>query len=73
MLVGHFWHNVTKAELHRMSDLLEATQAALVIVSIGRAAQDIATLSSNASTAIVTESDVPDAVPTAVDAPAARP
>jgi hypothetical protein len=72
MMVGHFWHNVAKADLRRMSDLLEATQAALVMVSIGRAAQDIVILASSASTAIVTESDVPDAaLPTSVDAPAA--
>jgi hypothetical protein len=74
MMVGHFWHNVAKADLRTMSDLLEATQAALVIVSIGRAARDIAILASSASTVIVTESDVPDAgLPTPVDAPAARP
>jgi hypothetical protein len=65
---------VAKADLRTMSDLLEATQAALVIVSIGRAARDIAILASSASTVIVTESDVPDAgLPTPVDAPAARP
>ena len=73
-MVGHFWHNVAKADLRTMSDLLEATQAALVVVPIGRAAHDIAILASNASTAIVTESDVPDAdVPTSVDVPTARP
>ena len=71
-MVGHLWHNVAKADLRTMSDRLEATQAALVIVSIGRAARDIAIMVSSASMAIVTESDVPDAaLPTSVDAPAA--
>jgi hypothetical protein len=56
-IVGHFWHNVPKGELRRMSDLLELGQAALVIVAVDHPGTDIEALLRNATEAIVTEAD----------------
>jgi hypothetical protein len=33
-LVAHFWHHVPKAQLRNMSDLLEVSQAAVVVVAL---------------------------------------
>ena len=40
-LIGHFWKNIPKAELRRMSDLLEAGEAALVIVAVDLTSNEI--------------------------------
>ncbi len=33
-LVAHFWYNIPKDQLHTMTDLLEARQAAVVVVAL---------------------------------------
>jgi hypothetical protein len=33
-LVAHFWHNIPKDQLHALTDLLEARQAAVVVVAL---------------------------------------
>ena len=45
-LVDHFWHNIPRDELHQMSNLLEAGQAAVVIVAVGYRADDVRALCS---------------------------
>jgi len=55
-IVGHFWHNVPKDDLRRMSNLLEGGQAALVVVAVGRPATDIDALLATATSKIVTRS-----------------
>jgi hypothetical protein len=59
-LVGHFWHNIPKDELRRMSDLLEAGQAAVVVVGVDHTGEDLGALLSNAITTIVTDSTSAD-------------
>ena len=54
-LVGHVWHDIPKSELRRMSDLLEAGQAALVAVAVDRAADDVRAALTGATTAVVTD------------------
>ena len=54
-LVGHVWHDIPKNELRRMSDLLEAGQAALVAVAVDRAADDLRAALTSATTAVVTD------------------
>ena len=56
-IVGHFWHNIPKSQLLRMSDLLESGQAALVIVAVDHTETDIAALLQNATESIVIETD----------------
>lgn len=59
-IVGHFWHNIPKSQLLRMSDVLESGQAALVIVAVDRTATDVEALLQNATTTIVAETDAGD-------------
>jgi uncharacterized membrane protein len=54
-LVGHVWHDIPKSELRRMSDLLEAGQAALVAVAVDRASDDVRAALAGATVAIVTD------------------
>jgi hypothetical protein len=54
-IVAHFWNNVPKADLRRMSDLLETTQAVLVVVALGHEHDEIKPLFANASTTIVSD------------------
>ena len=54
-LVGHVWHDIPKSELRRMSDLLEAGQAALVAVAVDRASDDVRAALAGATVAVVTE------------------
>jgi uncharacterized membrane protein len=54
-VVGHFWYNIPKDQLRRMSNLLEADQAALVVTAVGHSGQDIASLLSNATSKIVAD------------------
>jgi hypothetical protein len=50
---SHFWHNIPKDDLRRMGDLLEAGQAALVVVAVDHTGEDIGALLSNATNKIV--------------------
>lgn len=59
-IVGHFWHNIPKSELLRMSDVLDSGQAALVVVAVDHTAADIEALLQNATTTIVAETDAGD-------------
>jgi uncharacterized membrane protein len=52
-IVGHFWHNIPKDDLRRMGDLLEAGQAALVVVAVDHTGEDIGALLTNATSKIV--------------------
>ena len=59
-LVGHVWHDIPKSELRRMSDLLEAGQAALVAVAVDRDADDVRAALTGATIAVVTDSVTAD-------------
>ena len=48
-LVGHFWHNIPKDEVRRMTDVLEAGEYGLVIVAVNPTGADIGALLANAS------------------------
>jgi hypothetical protein len=52
-LVAHFWQNTPKQQLRTMSDLLEARQAAVVIVALDHAEHDLGGLVSDAAIAVV--------------------
>ena len=54
-LVDHLWQNVPRSELHRMETLVEARQAALVVVSIDRTEPEVGRLLEHATACIVTE------------------
>ena len=54
-LVDHLWQNVPRSELHRMETLVEARQAALVVVSIDRTEPEVGRLFEHATACIVTE------------------
>jgi len=54
-MAAHFWENVPRSELHRMGTLLEARQAALVIVSINRTTPEVSQLLANSTSSIVTD------------------
>ncbi len=69
-IVGHLWHNVPKQDLRQMSDLLEAGQAALVVVAIDNNGDHISGLLTNATTTIVsdcTEAGFDDGQPASID------
>jgi uncharacterized membrane protein len=51
-LAGHFWKNIPKDEVRKMSDLLEAGDAGLVIVAVNPQGTDIAGLLVNAESVI---------------------
>ena len=42
-LAAELWHNVPRAELHRMETLVEARQASLVVVSVDQTKQEVET------------------------------
>lgn len=48
-LVGHFWHNVPKDQVRKMSDLLEAGEYGLVVVAVNPKGVDISALLANAT------------------------
>jgi hypothetical protein len=52
-LATHFWLNVPRSELHSMGVLLEARQAALVVVSVDQSEQELARLIVRATEHIV--------------------
>ena len=75
-LVGHVWHDIPKSELRRMSDLLEAGQAALVAVAVDRAADDVRAALTGATIAVVTDgvtADLEAEVALAIDEANANP
>lgn len=52
-LVGVFWHHIPQDRLHKMSDLLEARQAALVVVALDRAGDETTTVLSGRAIAVL--------------------
>jgi uncharacterized membrane protein len=48
-LVGHFWHNIPKDELRKMTDVLEAGDYGLVVVAVNPSGVDIESLLANAT------------------------
>jgi uncharacterized membrane protein len=40
-VVGHYWHNIPKADLQEMSDLLDAGEAGLVVVAVDKIEEEI--------------------------------
>ena len=54
-IIGHFWHNIPKDELRRMSDLLDSGEAALVVVAVDHTGADVGALLANATTKVVTD------------------
>ena len=54
-LVGHFWKNIPKDELAKMSDILESGDYGLVVIAVNPKGVDIEALLANARTASVTE------------------
>lgn len=48
-IVGHFWHNIPKDDLRKMTNVLEAGEAALVVVAVDHTGEDISALLNNAT------------------------
>jgi hypothetical protein len=74
VVVGRFWHDIPREQLRQMSDLLEARQAALVVVAAGHDRDTISTLLTNAITKVVTASiwaDLGTDSPRAIEEPRA--
>jgi hypothetical protein len=69
-LVGHFWKNIPKDQVRKMSDLLEAGDFGLVIVAVNPKEAAIGSLLANAQTKIVVDNviDPDDALTQAFDA-----
>jgi len=61
-IVGHFWHNVPKDQLRQMSDLLEAGQAAVLVVAVNVACDDLAARLPHATACIVADGSCADLV-----------
>jgi hypothetical protein len=59
-VVAHFWNNVPKAELRDMSDLLESTQAVLVVVALDHEHDEIKPLLARSSTTILSDVSAAD-------------
>ena len=57
---GHYWNNIPKDEVRRMSDVLESGDAGLVVVAVNPQGTDIEGLLTNAET-VVASTDVGDA------------
>jgi hypothetical protein len=53
--VDHLWQNVPRSELHRMETLVEARQAALVVLSVDRTEPEVGRRLEHATACIVTE------------------
>lgn len=47
-LVGHFWHNIPKDEVRKMSDLLETGEYGLIVVAVNPQGTDVSALLANA-------------------------
>ena len=52
-VVGHFWHHIPKDQLRKMADLVEAGQAALVVVGVGHRGEDLDAVLSHCTTKVV--------------------
>lgn len=52
-LAGHFWHNIPKAKIREMSDLLEEGESGLLLVAVNKKGSDIEPLFANATRCIV--------------------
>ena len=52
-LAGHFWHNIPKATIREMSDLLEEGESALIVVAVNKKGSDIEPLFAGATKCIV--------------------
>lgn len=52
---GHFWNNIPKDEVRRMSDILEGGEFGLVVVAVNPKGTDIAALLANAEEKVVTD------------------
>jgi hypothetical protein len=52
-LVAHFWQDIPKAQLRGMSDLLEAHQAAVLLVAVDGADDQVGVLLGNAQPGVV--------------------
>jgi hypothetical protein len=57
VLVSHVWYEIPKETLRQMSDVLETSQAALVVVVVNRDADDIDAVLPTAATTIRVVSD----------------
>ena len=54
-IVACLWNDVPKGDLRHMSDLVETTQAALVVVGVDRTGDELAPLLAHARTAVVAD------------------
>ena len=54
-LVGHFWHNIPKDEVRRMTDLLETGEFGLVIVAVNPQGTDVGALLGHAVDMVVVD------------------
>ena len=52
-IVSHLWNDIPQGGLRHMGDLLETTQAALVVVALDHAGRDLEPLLANAATTVV--------------------
>lgn len=71
-LAGHFWNNIPKDEVRKMSDLLEAGEFGLVVVAVNPKGVDIEALLANATEKTVVDgvTDVDGALDEAFTRPA---
>jgi uncharacterized membrane protein len=69
-LVGHFWKNIPKDQVRKMSDLLEAGDFGLIVVAVNPKEAAVGSLLANASNKIVVDNvvDADDALSRAFDA-----
>jgi hypothetical protein len=56
VIASHFWHDIPREQLRQMSDLLEARQAALVVVAVAHDRDAISALLTHARCSIVSDS-----------------
>ncbi|MGA9278557.1 hypothetical protein [Ilumatobacter sp.] len=53
-LVGHFWHNIPKDDVHKMGELLASGEYGVIVVAVNPAGTDVGALLANAqSTQVV--------------------
>lgn len=73
-LAGHFWDNIPKDEVRKMSDLLEAGEFGLVVVAVNPQGVNISALLANATEKTVVDgvTDVDGALDEAFNRPAAQ-
>ena len=56
VIASHFWHDIPREQLRQMSDLLEAGQAAIVVVAVEHDRDAIGALLMHAGIKVVTDS-----------------